>query len=98
MCEFCEANKPLEDEYNNYEAKIERLITIPPINPTTGKYEEDDLVLPYYALFIYDVCANRSGEIASIPITYCPICGRRLLTGKDIVDWFKVIQKVKECE
>lgn len=95
MCEFCGASKPLEDEYDNYEAKIVRLIPLPPINLTTGKYE-NELELPYYALFIYDQYDGRSGEIASIPIKYCPICGRRLLAGADILYQLDVIQCAKE--
>ena len=95
MCEFCEESKPLEDEYDNYEAKIVRLIPLPPINLTTGKYESE-LELPYYALFIYDQYDGRSGEIASIPIKYCPICGRRLLTEGDVAYQHDVIQHVKE--
>lgn len=96
MCEFCEANKPLEEEYNNYEAKIVRITPLPPLNLTTGKYE-DELEGPYYALFVYDAYDDdHHGEIASIPIKYCPICGRRLLTGKDLLEWYQIIQRTKE--
>lgn len=96
MCEFCEANKPLEEEYNNYDVKIMRIIPMPPINLTTGKYE-DELEPPYYTLDIYDSYNDdHFGEIASIPIKYCPICGRYLLTGKDLLEWYKLIQRTKE--
>lgn len=45
MCEFCVASKPLEDEYDNYEAKIVRLIPLPPINLTTVQRRTNEQVV-----------------------------------------------------
>ena len=76
LCEYCNyKKKPIADEYDAYEAQITQITPMPAMNLTTGE-QDVEAEPPYHSLFIYEYGGRY--EVASFPIRYCPVCGKRL--------------------
>lgn len=75
MCDFCESNTFIDDEYDSFTAHIVELTPLTGINLTTG----ETLIRkekPHYSLFVHE--QGEQGECASFQIRFCPLCGKEL--------------------
>ena len=90
MCKYCETGIqafPLEDEYGygDWRLFVTKMTPIPVINLTTGQIA-DSADPPYWVLFLEEDTGGEFGaEQASFPIKFCPMCGRLLPTGPEVV-------------
>lgn len=80
MCEFCQGNGCIEDEYGEWKLEAVKLIPLPPVvlsgDPVPMPYHAE---APYWALFMkYSDEGVEAGEKASFPINFCPVCGSQL--------------------
>lgn len=80
-CDFCQGDGVIEDEYGEWQLEAVKIIPLPPVvlsgPPLPRPYCAEE---PYWVLFMKYLGEDcESGEKASFPIKYCPVCGRRLV-------------------
>ena len=80
VCEFCQGDGCIEDEYGEWKLEAVKLTPLPPVilsgDPEPLPYHAE---APYWALFMKYLDEDyENGEKASFPINFCPVCGRQL--------------------
>lgn len=84
-CAYCNGSSLIEDEYGAWLCRVTKITPLPEINLTTGEIA-DKADPPYWVLFLEEDTGEEFGfEQASFPIKYCPMCGRLLPTGPEVV-------------
>lgn len=95
MCEFCHGEGFIEDEYGEWKLEAVKITPLPPIVLSGLKdilppYHAE---APYWALFMKYIDEDHTNvEKASFPISYCPVCGRKLEETKKHLtpeEWIK---------
>lgn len=76
LCDFCERGKRMNSEEGEHDLKLVKLTPLPAVNLTSGEIETKP-GKPYYAMFLYT--PDETGEAATFPVKYCPVCGRKLV-------------------
>lgn len=80
VCDFCQGDGYIEDEYGEWKLEAVKLTPLPPVVLSGGgepiPYHAE---APYWAMFMkYSDEDYTVGEKASFPINFCPVCGRQL--------------------
>lgn len=86
MCDFCQRNGYIEDEYGEWKLQVVKLTPLPPVilSGDVPFHRPPEAEPPYWALFLKYLDAECGrGEQGSFPINFCPVCGRKLKDGTE---------------
>lgn len=79
MCEFCQGDGCIEDEYGEWKLEAVKLTPLPPVVLSGDIDLPYHAEAPYWAMFMKYIDEDyQHGEKASFPINFCPVCGRQL--------------------
>lgn len=78
LCDFCERGKRMESAEGKHEMNLLTITPVTPIDLTNQNMEKIKFGKPYCAMSLYTT--DRTGEAATFPVKFCPICGRKLVT------------------